>query len=84
MIKKNTLESVIKNYIFDVSGIEVGINDDILEMGLLQSMDFIMLINFITKFANVDLSTDILNKDNFRNISTIISLIDCKINMQAR
>jgi acyl carrier protein len=78
MLNINEIQKSIKRYIYDISGVEVDLNDDILEMGLIQSMDFIMLISFISKHTNIELSEKDFNKENFRNLNAIISLIHSK------
>ena len=78
MLNINELEKAIKNYIYDISGVDINLNDNILEMGLIQSMDFVMLVSFINKYTNVELLEDDLNKENFRNLNAIISLIHSK------
>ena len=82
MTKGNVLENAIKNYLFDMSGVEIDKNDDIIEMGLIQSMDLIMLISFVTKFTNIELSSEDFNKTNFRSVSAIVELFDHKQNMK--
>jgi acyl carrier protein len=82
MIKENVLENAIKNYLLDMSGVEIDKNDDIIEMGLIQSMDFIMLISFVTKLTKIELSSEDFNKTNFRSVSAIVELFDLKKNMK--
>lgn len=78
MLNTNDIKKAIKDYIYNVSGININSSDNILEMGLIQSMDFIMLISFISKYTSIELSENDLNKENFQNVNTIISLIHSK------
>lgn len=78
MLNTNDIKKAIKDYIYNVSGININSSDNILEMGLIQSMDFIMLISFISKYTSMELSENDLNKENFQNVNTIISLIHSK------
>lgn len=78
MKKNNKLEDSIKKYIYEISGTEVSVYDDIIDLGILQSMDFIMLVNFIKKTTKINFSQEDLNKDNFRSVSSILKLIELK------
>ena len=72
------MEKDLKEYLLEVSGIEISKNDDIITMGILQSMDYIMLISFIKKKTGIVFSEEDLTEDNFRSITNIVNLLKRK------
>ena len=72
------MEKDLKKYLLEISGIEISKNDDIITMGILQSMDYIMLISFIKKKTGIVFSEEDLTKDNFRSITNIVNLLKRK------
>lgn len=72
------MENDLKEYLLEISGIEISKNDDIIDMGILQSIDYVMLISFIKKKTGVIFSQEDLVADNFRSIENIINLIKRK------
>jgi len=76
---KDNLEKVIKDYLTEISGVEIDVNDDIIEMGLLQSIDFIMLINFIAKTTKIKLTAAEIHWENFRSLASILAFITTKL-----
>jgi len=72
------MEKDLKKYLLEISGIEISRNDDIITMGILQSMDYIMLISFIKKKTGIVFSEEDLTEDNFRTIANIVNLLKRK------
>ncbi|MFN6415646.1 MAG: hypothetical protein ACK4V2_07765 [Pseudomonadota bacterium] len=72
------MEKDLKKYLLEISGIEISKNDDIITMGILQSMDYIMLISFIKKKTGIVFSEEDLIEDNFRSITNIVNLLKRK------
>lgn len=72
------MEKDLKEYLLEISGIEISKNDDIITMGILQSMDYIMLISFIKKKTGIIFSEEDLTEYNFRSITNIINLLKRK------
>ena len=72
------LQKDLKKYLLEISGIEISKNDDIITMGILQSMDYIMLISFIKKKTGIVFSEEDLIEDNFRSITNIVNLLKRK------
>lgn len=76
--REKDMENDLKEYLLEISGIEISKNDDIIDMGILQSIDYVMLISFIKKKTGVIFSQEDLVADNFRSIENIINLIKRK------
>lgn len=72
------MEKDLKEYLLEISGIELSKDDDIVTMGILQSMDYIMLISFIKKKTGIVFSEEDLTEDNFRSITNIVNLLKRK------
>ncbi|MEI6628471.1 MAG: acyl carrier protein [Alphaproteobacteria bacterium] len=76
--KVGDMENDLKEYLLEISGVEISENDNIMDMGILQSMDYVMLISFIKKKTGVIFSKEDLVADNFRSIIDIVNLLKRK------
>ncbi|MEE0931174.1 MAG: acyl carrier protein [Acutalibacteraceae bacterium] len=77
MNTKNKVKEFLGQYM-DVA--TVADDDNIFEMRLVNSLFAMQLVNFIEQEFDVTLDNDELDIDNFKDINSIVSLIDSKIN----
>lgn len=76
-------EQTVKNFLgdfFDVS--KVKDDDNIFELGLVNSLFAVQLVNFIEQEFDVIIDNDDLDIQNFRSVSAISALINSKLQNQ--
>lgn len=73
---KNKIRSFLGKY-FDES--TVADEDNIFEIGLVNSLFAMQLVTFIEKEFEIEITNDELDLENFKSISAITSLIENKI-----
>ena len=82
MIKNNSIREEIKKYLVEAS---LSDNDNIkedtliFEMGLLDSMGLLFLVEFIHENYSIEINDEELNPENFASINSITSFIDEKL-----
>lgn len=76
-------EQTVRNFLgdfFDVSG--VADDDNIFELGLVNSLFAMQLVNFIEQEFDVTVDNDDLDIQNFKSVSAISALINSKLQNQ--
>ena len=73
---KNKIRGFLGKY-FDESG--VADDDNIFEIGLVNSLFAMQLVTFIEKEFEIGITNDELDLENFKSISAITSLVESKI-----
>ena len=76
------MKQEIKNYIIEVSLEDVNkIKEDtlIFDIGLLDSMGLLFLIEFINEKYKVEVDDDELNPKNFESINSIVDFVEGKL-----
>ncbi|MEF2920565.1 MAG: phosphopantetheine-binding protein [Acutalibacteraceae bacterium] len=77
MNTKNKVKEFLSQYM-DIASISD--TDNIFEMRLVNSLFAMQLVNFIEQEFDVTLDNDELDIDNFKDINSIVALIDSKLN----
>lgn len=77
MNTKNKVKEFLAQYM-DIASISD--TDNIFEMRLVNSLFAMQLVNFIEQEFDVTLDNDELDIDNFKDINSIVALIDSKLN----
>ena len=77
MNTKNKVKEFLSQYM-DIASIFD--TDNIFEMRLVNSLFAMQLVNFIEQEFDVTLDNDELDIDNFKDINSIVALIDSKLN----
>lgn len=76
-------EQTVRNFLsdfFDVS--KVADDDNIFELGLVNSLFAMQLVNFIEQEFDVTVDNDDLDIQNFKSVSAISALINSKLQNQ--
>lgn len=82
MENKNDIKKAIKKYILEASLSDAKDVDDsalIFEIGLLDSMGLLFLIEFLGETFEVVVNDDELNPKNFESINNIVSFVSNKL-----
>lgn len=73
---KTEITKFLKNYI---KGIELDANEDIFELGYINSLFAMELIMFVESNFSITVENEDLEIDNFRTINSITDLVEKKI-----
>lgn len=77
------IEQKVKDFLgefFDVT--QISNEDNIFEMGLVNSLFAMQLVNFIEQEFDVTVDNDDLDIENFKNINAISALVKFKVESQ--
>ena len=55
-------------------------NDNIFELGLVNSLFAMQLVNFVEQEFDITVENEDLDLDNFKDINSILSLVESKMN----
>ena len=77
MNTKNKVKEFLSQYM-DIASISD--TDNIFELRLVNSLFAMQLVNFIEQEFDVTLDNDELDIDNFKDINSIVALIDSRLN----
>lgn len=79
MIREKVRELIQKNLVMEDEAAELKDNDNIFEMGFVNSLFAMKLVTFIEDEFDVFLENDELNIENFSTVDRIVSLIEKKL-----
>lgn len=73
-------KQIVKGFMgkfFDIN--TIGDDDNIFEKGLVNSLFSMQLVNFIEQEFDVSIDNDELDIDNFKDVNSIVALVDKKM-----
>ncbi len=79
MESKSQVLAEVANYIAEdvLEGEDVGLegNTPLLELGVLNSMEIVRLVEFVSDFFGVDIDGSMILADNFKDLETISEMV---------
>lgn len=81
MTKNTTIHEKVKNYIVEASlsdSSKIENDTQIFEVGLLDSMGLLFLIEFLNENFEVEVHDEELNPQNFESINSIVAFVNSK------
>jgi len=77
-LKKIVTDFINEEFLYDKTDIEMTNDLNIIEQGILDSMDIFRLIQFIEEKVNIVLEPDEMVQTNFQSVNDIVSFIQSK------
>jgi acyl carrier protein len=75
----DTIKEQIKGFMAQFISVEVGDNEDIFAMGLVNSLFAMQLVLFVEKTFAIKVENEDLDYDNFRTLNAIVGFIERKL-----
>lgn len=69
----------LKKHIYERYGYHVGNNESLLKSGLIQSIDFILLIDFIEEISGIQITEQELQENHYETVKSITNFITMKL-----